>query len=486
MRVLARPGRLSLLVALVPCACGDDSADDAADAPVEARDDAGDVEPPACSFPDPRLGTSPEARALAAAPARCGQPPFVWLDDPSLGDVVAVEPAIGFQAASLADAAQREGFVTPREIVYDAAVRTLAYVTQDRGRLVEATALVAYPFEPADGRTSFGVLLLLHGTSGFTDGCGISGSDEYHILGALFASLGYIVVAPDYLGLKSLGAPTGFPHPYLVGQATAIAALDAVRALGKLTPPQRGNLCVEPRFVAFGGSQGGHAALWVDRLAPYYAAELELLGVVATVPPSDLLGQGELALTSVIDATGNTIAFLSLAAPWYGCADRLHEVFVPPLDADIPAALAASCDPEGDLPDYDALADVFPAPLLEATAAGTLRDFDPWGCLFAENGLTTTSIARVPPADPAYGVLFVLAERDDLVDPPTERAAFETLCGQGMRMQYLECAGAGHVDGTFWALPEIVAFADARMRGEPFENPTVCEIRAAERCRGTP
>lgn len=487
MRARTRLGGLLLSAAAFAAGCdGGDSAADAADVPAEAPDDAGDAPPPDCSFPAPRLGTSAEASALAAAPARCGQPPFTWLDDETLGDVVAVGPATGFRAASLSDAAQREGFELPREIAYDAAVRTVTYVTQDRGALLEATAMVAYPFEPTDGRTSFDVLLLLHGTSGFADGCGIAGDDEYHIIAALFASVGYLVVAPDYLGLKSLGAPTGFPHPYLVGQATALASLDAVRALGKLTPAQRGNLCVAPRFVAFGGSQGGHAALWVDRLAPYYAAELELRGVVATVPPSDLLGQGELALSSVIDATGNTIAFLGLAAPWYGYADRLDEIFVPPLDAQIPAALGGSCDPEDDLPDYVALDEVFPAPLLEATAAGTLGALDPWGCLFAENGLTTTSIARLPPAGEHYGVLFVLAEHDDLVDTPTERVAFGTLCGQGMRMEYLECAGAGHVDGTFWALPEIIDFADARMAGEAFDSPTVCEPQAAVRCRGTP
>lgn len=487
MRVPVRLACLWCCVAAPSAGCGDDdSAADAGDVPAEARDDGGEVPPVECTFPAPRLGTSPAALALAAAPARCGQPAFAWLDDETLGDVVAVEPALGFQAASLSDAAQREGLELPREIRYDAAVRTVTYVTQDRGELVEATALVAYPFEPDDGRTSFDVLLLLHGTSGFTDGCGIAGDDEYHILGALFASLGYLVVAPDYLGLRSVGEPTGFPHPYLVGQATALASLDAVRALGQLAPAQRGNVCATPRFVAFGGSQGGHAALWVDRLAPYYAAELELRGVIATVPPSDLLGQGELAFSSVIDATGNTIAFLALAAPWYGLADRLDEIFVPPLDADIPAALAGSCDPEDDLPDYTALTDVFQPRLLDATAAGTLGDDDPWGCLFAENGLTTTSIARLPPAAASYGVLFALAENDGLVDTPTERVAFETLCAQGMRLEYLECAGAGHVDGTFWALPEIIDFADARIAGEPFDAPTVCERQAPVRCRGTP
>ena len=58
----------------------------------------------------------------------------------------------------------------------------------------------------------------------------------------------------------------------------------------------------------------GHAALWVDRLQPYYAPELELVGVVAAVPPADILGQMERALQSVVDATGNAAAFFGTTA----------------------------------------------------------------------------------------------------------------------------------------------------------------------------
>ena len=46
--------------------------------------------------------------------------------------------------------------------------------------------------------------------------------------GAL-AARGYVVVAPDSIGLRAFGGTTGSP-PYLVGQPTAIASLDAVRA----------------------------------------------------------------------------------------------------------------------------------------------------------------------------------------------------------------------------------------------------------------
>lgn len=58
------------------------------------------------------------------------------------------------------------------------------------------------------------------------------------------ASSGYVVVAPNYISLRAFGDPTGFLHPYLVGQPTAIASLDAVRAAAKHATKQEG---VPPR-----------------------------------------------------------------------------------------------------------------------------------------------------------------------------------------------------------------------------------------------
>ena len=75
-------------------------------------------------------------------------------------------------------------------------------------------------------------LLVLHGTSGFTDGCGATADSSLGQIAAAIASSGYIVVVPDYIGLKSTPPPTGFPHPYLVGQATVpFAAQSGVTAI---------------------------------------------------------------------------------------------------------------------------------------------------------------------------------------------------------------------------------------------------------------
>ena len=245
-----------------------------------------------------------------------------------------------------------------------------------------------------------------------------------------------------------------------------------------------GALCASTRVAVFGGSQGGHAALWVDRLAPYYARELTLIGAVATVPTADIVGQAERALTEVVPATSNFAAMIATAAPWYDAEDVLPSIFTAPHDVEVPAALAASCD-AGDALDEPATLDaLYTTSLLDAVASEGVAAVEPLGCWLRENSLTTTSIPRLGPSDPGYGILFVVAEADALIHPPIERAAYDTLCEAGMPLEYLECAGAGHIQGTVWAVRELLEFLDARRDGAAF-TPR-CERPAAVRCSGTP
>ena len=189
------------------------------------------------------------------------------------------------------------------------------------------------------------VLLVLHGTSGFNDTCaptlGMTTGDyegfdsDLGILMALYASFGFVTVFPDYIGLKSLGGPTGFMHPYLVAEPTAIASLDAVRAASKLlatTGTSTGDV------VVLGGSQGGHAAAFVNRYAPHYAPEMTIRGSVWDVPPTDMMEQTRAAWGDTwVNASDNAIAFFTAAQTWYGSAPGgLSEIFLPPYDTQVP------------------------------------------------------------------------------------------------------------------------------------------------------
>jgi len=446
--------------------------------------DAGvDAGPPVvCAFPDPVVAGTAETDAVADAPARCGQSPHVWLRDASLGTVVEIGSTARYSVAVLTALVEGAGVTLSRDPTDSVELREFRYLTQDRGVMVETTATVAYPDSRTPGEM-LDMVLFLHGTSGFAPGCGPS-EDETGLLAALFASYGYVVVMPDFLGLEWGEASYGEPHPYLVGQPTAIASIDAVRAAARLPMTDRGRTCVAPRVITFGASQGGHAALWVDRLMPYYARELQHLGVAATTPPTDLVTEAERGLSMLTNSSGNFAAMLGTAPFWYGVGGRLDELFVSPLDVQLPEALAASCSPDG-LDGTTMISDVFVPAIVDAATMGTLGSVDPWGCVLAENGLTTTSIPRLGGEPESYGILHVLAEEDDLVTTPIQREAYRSLCTEGAPLAYLECAGAGHGEGTFWSLPEVLDFIDARAAGTAFV-PSSCEPAAATTCAGTP
>src|SRR5690606_2378075 len=91
---------------------------------------------------------------------------------------------------------------------------------------------------------------------------------------------GWAIVATDYTGLG-----TEDPHPYLIGEGEGRSVLDAIRAAQELADV---NLAEET--VVWGHSQGGHAALWTGQLAPTYAPDLEIVGVAALAPASNLPG----------------------------------------------------------------------------------------------------------------------------------------------------------------------------------------------------
>src|SRR6202789_2166244 len=101
---------------------------------------------------------------------------------------------------------------------------------------------------------------------------------------------GYIVAATDYPGLGTVG-----PHPYLVGISEGRAVLDSVRAARSM-PGAGGGLA----FAVWGHSQGGQAALYTGILAHSYAPELQLVGVAAAAPATEL---GTL-LADDMDTTG--------------------------------------------------------------------------------------------------------------------------------------------------------------------------------------
>jgi alpha-beta hydrolase superfamily lysophospholipase len=147
------------------------------------------------------------------------------------------------------------------------------------GRDIAVSGLVFAPDAPAAGPRT--VLAWGHGSVGLGDSCAPSRTPEDFPNSRLFTELlnrGFVLAATDYEGLGTPGL-----HPWLVGESEGRSMLDSVRAAARIDRSEAGK-----RFLAFGASQGGGAALFAGELAPEYAPELELLGVVAAAPAAEL------------------------------------------------------------------------------------------------------------------------------------------------------------------------------------------------------
>lgn len=161
--------------------------------------------------------------------------------------------------------------------------RILYTTTRDDGQPAVASGLVMVGKDAPPGPRP--VIAWAHGTTGTDITCAPSLLADPFTSGAMFVQdqvleRGWAMVAADYVGLG-----VDAPHPYLIGQPEGRSVLDAVRAARQL-----GDVELQDRTVVWGHSQGGHAALWTGGLAPTYAPDVNVIGVAALAPASDLVG----------------------------------------------------------------------------------------------------------------------------------------------------------------------------------------------------
>lgn len=171
------------------------------------------------------------------------------------------------------------------------------------------------------------VLVWCHATTGIQYNCAPSNLSAELFLGSIpgvakFLAEGYVILAPDYLGLglnpsysvesttsinedlrKYWNITTPPVHPYLIGKPLAKAVCHAIQAVCSRT--QTENPWQLPSdVILFGHSEGGYAVIWTAKLFSSLLGkncpEVKLQGSVVSAPATDL--------SRMVEAKMNTVA----------------------------------------------------------------------------------------------------------------------------------------------------------------------------------
>jgi len=445
--------------------------DDSGDAPPQDTGDPADTGEP---LPPPFTPDLPTAG--------CGAPSYDWLPTDTMGDVLDWEAVSEFsmtaEAINLLLSAAGLGDVATAE--YGVDLYKVRYVTQDRGEEVDATGFLAFP--KVEEPTVFPLMLWLHPTMGFSDACAPT---ELGIEGAafplLFATQGFAVAAPDQLGMKGWGEPSEILHPYVVAEPTAVVSLDAARALVKFQADEALLATGDPsKLLHWGVSEGGFSALWTDRYQPGYAPEFDPIGVIAAIPPTDMVALAQHAVTVRGATTVGLAAVITTALQWYESDLPLTDVFTDEdpyyLASTLEESMATECF--GFPLETSRIDAIYTPSFIEAVATGNWDAIDPFGCVAAENTIRESAIPR----DSEAPVLMVIAEDDQLTIAEPARDDLLALCDQGYAIEHLECAETDHADAAINTILDQVAWAHARVAGEPLDADNTCVLNPPVDC----
>ena len=251
-----------------------------------------------------------------------------------------------------------------------------------------------------------------------------------------------VVVATDYPGLGAPGV-----HPYLIGASEARALVDSVRAARNVKEAGAGR-----RFAVWGHSQGGHAAVFTGQLAPSLAPELELVGVAAAAPATDL---GRLLELDMGTRLGTVLAAEALWS-WSrvfdaSLAEVLHPDAIPVVER-----VARDCIRNG-VEGVTAFSDALP--LRDGFLTVKMTAVEPWAGIMRDNSPGATSIAAP--------VFLSQGTSDPVVSPRITAVYGGVLCAQGTAVRYLSVPDEGHIRVAFHTAGQAVEWMGGRFAGKP-------------------
>ena len=310
-------------------------------------------------------------------------------------------------------------------------LRIMYHSRDSRGRDRAVTGTLTFPDGPAPPG-GWPVVSTANGTVGMASRCALSRSRT----SATTWGLAAVGVATDYIGL----GPVGELHPYLSRLSEGHSVIDAVRAARNVTETGAG-----ARWLAIGGSQGGHGAISAHELSATYAPELELVGTVACAPAAML----DRTYGPLDEVVAQVVGGMML----YGAATEHPEIdpndYVGPEVAAASSVIQTGC-----------LGDIIPVFASIPTSVFYVRS--PVSTEPARSILLANDVGHVASDAP---MLLVQGTADQTVPPARTRDLFARLCTTRQVTDYRELEGADHNNIGVQSAPEVAAWIADRFGG---------------------
>jgi len=325
-------------------------------------------------------------------------------------------------------------------------IRRIVYTTIDaHGAHTVASGLLALPtdIEPV------GVVLFGHGTSTQKSYVPSAPTLEGETVAALFASGGFALAAPDYVGM---GTSPG-PHPYLNAAAEATASLDLLTASRHAA--RSTNIELPRSLYMTGFSQGGQTALALDRAIEGGGnSQWDVAAVAPIAGPYDLAGT---EFPGLIDGTSpSSSAYLAYLALSYLQVYRgnISDIFQTPYNERVTLLFDGQHTLSQIVQALPAPRNLFREDFLRAVQAGT----SPFVWQLREND--TMLVAPHAPVRLYYG------DADTDVLPANTQIAASAMRSLGVNVEAVDLgATADRPASEYLGLPAVRAWFDQLVAG---------------------
>jgi hypothetical protein len=342
-----------------------------------------------------------------------------------------------------------------------AAVYLVDYYSETvKGAPVKVTGAIYVPagWAPAGG---WPVVSWAHPTGGTNQKCApsLDPSTAVPNIDALLAKH-WEVVATDYQGEanSNILSPSPGLLPYLVGVSAARNTVDIVRAARHLPAAHASS-----RYVVWGWSEGGQAAMFALEIAKAYGSGLKLEGVLAMAPPSNFGTE-----IPYVETTGSDWPLLFLAV------GGLHAGYGNTL---APSSAVLTARGQADLSLLSTRCLNTLAVTLVGQGFSTVFKFPQGGSL---SSLPATWHALINQNDPANSANLATTEatvplviasgsQDTVVDPATTASLANEMCAlhSPQNLERWVYAGLGHDVDVSATINDFLAWTADRFAGDP-------------------